>query len=792
MKVFRYPNFLSVCVAALLTTSPLFADASWSALGFLDVTTVTVDLGGGQTAVVDPTGVLDSTVAIQAAVEQAHDQALALYFPHGTYLISDTIVGAVEPRSLTSRLPCNGHDPARLVVIVGTALPGERATIRLMDGAEGFGDPNNPKPMFRLLMPNPEHPSGEQQNCIFASGIRNFDLDVGEGNTGAIGIRFSSAQECFIENIKIELRDGFAGITGSPGRSMLTRNVEVIGGQYGVYSISGDAQMSKYGSSLSGYFVHMVFRNQSQAAFVQDISRGTVMTGFHIVKDHGPAIITSGGASDPQIGNVALYDGRVEFTEGGTVIDNTIDALVAARNIHVKGATSFVTGGIIEDLNPADWTLINRFVDLGARTGADATNNTHLVEGIRSTSPLYETVFPVPPPANLLQRHYWFGAPDFRDPEAVNVQDFGAVPNNSTDDLAAFQAAIAASDKVFVPKGTYNFSAPLVLQSDTILYGVPVRYSNFAKTSTWNPTEEVWLIDTVDDPNATTVITDVAVATPTSANNYLSALRWRVGRHSVKGHFRDILGSASRREDVARSVYKLEGSGGGRWFYWTDHFNASPSGSTNNPNFRKLLVHGTTEPFTMYGINPEHGGSPEDTINHHFVELRSAENVRFLGMKSEANGPVILVKGSSNIHMAMMFINPFNREGPGFTIDGTQHIAIDGALWPRGTGLLIEELNYPGTPETVGKTEMLGLYSRGGVDWGAWDYTPWSSGPTDWAGFSVNGLGYAATDFLGDLFVIQAPWLYQPLLGWMYLEEEDVGTEGAWIFLPRPASAQGE
>ena len=65
----------------------------------------------------------------------------------------------------------------------------------------------------------------------------------------------------------------------------------------------------------------------------------------------------------------------------------------------------------------------------------------------------------------------------------VMVQDYGAKGDNSTDDTAAFQNALANNRRVFVPAGTYKISGELVLGNNCQLELTQDAVLNFTQTS---------------------------------------------------------------------------------------------------------------------------------------------------------------------------------------------------------------------------------------------------------------------------------------------------------------------
>ena len=66
--------------------------------------------------------------------------------------------------------------------------------------------------------------------------------------------------------------------------------------------------------------------------------------------------------------------------------------------------------------------------------------------------------------------------------ETVSVKDFGAVGNGTTDDTAAFEAALSITGSVLVPKGTYRITAPLTVGTGQVMYGTGDLFAGGSST----------------------------------------------------------------------------------------------------------------------------------------------------------------------------------------------------------------------------------------------------------------------------------------------------------------------
>ncbi len=664
-------------------------------MGYLDVTNY---------AGVDPSGNKDSTVGLQKAIDDAAKGSLIAFFPSGTYKISKTLDGA----NGRGNRKCGAH--INSVVLIGSKR-GLRPTIRLADNSPGFNNPDRPVPVVHIYRWKPK---GERPPCSFSNGLRGIDINVGKGNPGAIGLKFGGAQESFLEDVRIYATGGFAGISSIPGRGMASANLEVEGGQYGLYLHS--SFNGHLGSSVAG----IVMRNQTKRAIYAGVWGGLVVTGFRIEADQGPVVETMGNASNP--GNLVLLDGSIELAKPGLAINNPGGASVHVRNLFTKGVKGLAKskGRDVKSIPANGWTHVKTFSytpphKRAAQNGLKV-KSWSLVNSNRTQGQLIEYGPMSQPPANLVSQHVFLDIPTFEDADAVNARDHGVTGDGKTNDTKALQAVIDKHDKVFLPKGKYMISAPIRLRAKTQLFGTPARRTTLDRAKSWKPTKQVWMIETVNDADATTYLGDILLESrhrrsKKSEKNFISAVHWRAGRHSVLNNV--WLPNLNYWGDLPRQLFRVSGNGGGRWYRWGDH---GRMWETGHPEARQLLIEGTKEPFTIYGANPEHARvSP-------YIEVRNARNVRLLGNKTENIGfDVVHINRSENVLVAGISQIKIRRGCHVVVVNNSRNVELlnfSPIVWdPKGAVVLEKP-----SGASVGGQEYLSMYRLGKLNESAWQF----------------------------------------------------------------------
>jgi hypothetical protein len=352
-------------------------------------------------------GTTDDTARIQAIVKEYGQTdnigktPRTLYFPNGTYLLSDKI------------------DWISKVNFQGQSTNG--TIFKLKDGAAGYGNAGSPKYVIGLGALQ-----SDNYGIGFVTGLYNLSVDVGSGNPGSVGVQFYADNQGGMRDVVIKSSDpngaGYAGIQERSGSGpAIIKNVNVYGFRYGI----------KFGGGTAHENIGLY--NQSVAG-VDNRASENVGTGVG-----GPIFTVRNLRS---VNSVPVFD-----TDRFEASVNLVDLIVGGGSganpaircfgaIFARNVRSYGYGGILQD------TRNNRVVSGAA-----------LAEYASETYGLFATG--TPRSLNLPVEDY---APvNYPDPGTwASVTSYGANPEDySGDDSDAIQAAIDSGARVvYFPPAT--------------------------------------------------------------------------------------------------------------------------------------------------------------------------------------------------------------------------------------------------------------------------------------------------------------------------------------------------
>ncbi|MCX6543224.1 MAG: glycosyl hydrolase family 28-related protein [Acidobacteria bacterium] len=550
-------------------------------------------------------GVTDDSDAIQRAIDRVQEivgQGV-VFVPEGRYRITKTIYVWPSIRVI-------GYGAKRPVFVLASDTP-------------GYQDWNAERQMLLFAGQRPGATAAgggplDANPGTFYSAMSNIDVEIGEGNPGAVAIRGTYAQHCFLAHMDFHLGSALAGVhdTGN-----VMEDVRFIGGQYGIWT-----RTPSPGWQFTA--VDAYFEGQKVAAIRE------TMAGLTLVRPSFKNVPTAVSIDANACDELWIKDGRMEDISGPAVVisleDNARTEInienVVCRRVPTfarlrDSGKSFAAPGAIYETTVFSHGL--HYADIGATPRLADVFETMVLTAMPES--VASDLVPLPPTES------W-----------VNIQSLGAKGDGSMDDTEVFRKAIAAHKTIYLPMGYYVISDTLTLKPDTMLIGLHPLVTAFVLLDKAAGFQGVGpprpMIET--PKGGTNVMIGVGVYT-NGINPRAVGVKWMAGKHSMMNDVRLLGGHGTNNLDGTRatpynnnrtadadpnrrwdgqypSLWVTDGGGGTFFDVWTPSSFASAG----------LLISDTTTEGRIYQMSSEHHVRYE-------IQVRNAANWRIYALQTE-------------------------------------------------------------------------------------------------------------------------------------------------------------
>ena len=548
-------------------------------------------------------GASDDTAALQKAIDAVQETTGEgiVFVPEGRYRLSATL-------HVWPGIRIIGYGARRPTLLLGARTP-------------GYQDPEQPRYMvfFAGRRPKDDTPPPDANPGTFYSALSNVDLEIGEGNPGAVGVRARYAQHCFTSHVEFRIGSGLAGIHEGGN---VAEDVRFVGGDYGIWT----------GTPSPGWQLTLVdarFEGQRKAS-IREAAAGLTLIRPQF-RDVPTAIEIESGRPD----DLFAKDARFENISGPALVvslEGSPRTQVNLENAACRGVATFALfresgrrlaapGG---SYRVKVFSHGLHYADLGAR-GETKT--------VFDAAPL--AAWPAAVPSDL--------APLPPGESWANAKALGARGDGKTDDTAALQQAIDAHRTLYLPTGKYIVTDTLRLRPDSVLVGLHPSATQLVlpdRTPAFQGVGEPKPLLLAPKGGATIVI-GLGLYT-NGINPRALAAKWMAGERSMMNDVRFLGGHGTagldgKREnpynnahsadpDLARrwdsqypSLWVTDGGGGTFFDLWTPSTFAAAG----------LLVSNTETSGRVYQMSSEHHVRYE-------VQLRNVANWELHALQTEA------------------------------------------------------------------------------------------------------------------------------------------------------------
>jgi Pectate lyase superfamily protein/SMP-30/Gluconolactonase/LRE-like region len=461
-------------------------------------------------------GEADDSEAVQRAIDKVQETTNQgiLFIPAGRYRVTRPIYiwpgirligyGATRPVfELAANTPGYQQGPAYMFFFAGfrpgSARASNRGSGRVLPAAGASPPDANPG--------------------TFYSAISNIDLEIKEGNPGAVGVRARYAQHCFMAHMDFHVGSGLAGIHDGGN---VAEDVHFDGGQYGIWTRkpSPGWQFTVIDATFEGQREAAIREHEAGLTLIRPRFKN-VPTAISIDSKYSDELWVKDGSMENVAGPAVIVsnenNARTEINMEGVICKN-----VAVFALFRESNKQIVSRGGMYAVKAFSHGL--HFDDIGAKSA---------IQDVFETTPL--SALPEPLRSDI---------PDLPAMETwVDIQSLGARGDGVSDDTEAFKKAIAGHRAIYLPSGQYLVTDTITLKPDTVLIGLHPSVTRILLADSTPAFQGVGspkpLLET--PPGGTNIVTGIGLYT-NGINPRAVAAKWMAGKDSLMNDVRFLGG----------------------------------------------------------------------------------------------------------------------------------------------------------------------------------------------------------------------------------------------------------
>ncbi|MFZ0295327.1 MAG: glycosyl hydrolase family 28-related protein, partial [Candidatus Sulfotelmatobacter sp.] len=467
-------------------------------------------------------GIADDSAVLQQAINQIQEKTNQgiLFVPPGRYRLSRTVY-------IWPGIRLIGFGPTRPAFVLAANTP-------------GFQQGPSYMLFFAGARPIANGPAPDANPGTFYSAISNIDIEIQDGNPGAVGIRAHYAQHCFLAHMDFHIGSGLAGIHDGGN---VARDLHFYGGQYGIWT-------RKPSPGWQFTIIDATFEGQHEAAIREHEA------GLTLIRPQFKNVPTAISIDAQYSDELWVKDGRMENVTGPAIIisnENSARTEINMESVICRQVPVFVAyresgkhiAGSAEMYEVKAFSHGLHYEDIDRVPAIQDVYETSVLSAL--PKPAKSDILDLPPIDS------W-----------VNIRSLDAKGDGATDDTDAFRKAIAQHRTIYLPSGQYRVTDTITLRPDTVLIGLHPSVTRILLADSTPAFQGVGspkpLLETPKD--GTNIVTGIGLYT-NGINPRAVAAKWMAGKDSMMNDVRflgghgtiDLNASAAERSKTWREIY---------------------------------------------------------------------------------------------------------------------------------------------------------------------------------------------------------------------------------------------